>query len=812
MGDFNYKNIDWDLSASPASNNPNSEEDQFVNCLMDNYWQQFVTAPTRKRGHDQPSLLDLIISNEPYSIDEIIHESPLGLSDHSMLIFDYQCYMDYKDSGQSRPQVHKANIEEIKKCLDINWDNLLDNKTVEEQWQKIAGILKSAQDQCIPKSKRKPKKWVTPLPHNLVQEIKKKHRTWTRFVETRDPVKLVAYKKQRNKVKTMMKHEKNKTENTIAANVKDNPKLFWSYINKKSKIKPAIPDLEETTDGVHQVYSNSFEKAEHLNNFFQSVQTKEDPNDLDQTSTPYTEKKMEEITISEISILKKLRKIKPNKAPGPDDILPRILKETAELLCHPLYLLFTNSIRSGEVPIEWKTASICPIYKKGQKKSATNYRPVSLTCIISKLLESIIREHIMNYMSTNKLISEKQYGFMHGRSTISQLLRILDTWTEDLDQGKIIEVIYMDIKKAFDTVPHSHLIIKLQNYGICPSIISWIKSFITGRQQYVQLEGIKSNKLQVISGIPQGSVIGPMLFILFINDLPSELQSSAYMFADDTKLFRSYPANTQVDNVIQQDLNKLQDWSNKWCLKFHPDKCVQVIITKPNIIPQVPFRFMMNENNSPKYFERSPHEKDLGVYFDSHLDFKTHINEIIVKATKIMGLIRRSFTNLTPEIFKPLYIALVRSKLEYGQSVWSPRSIADINNIEKVQRRATKCINGFKNFSYPERLKKLQLPTLVFRRKRGDMIEVYKILNKLQDQDTSVHLPRAIDNRRGNQYKLTKRRANRDIRKFSFSMRIVDTWNSLPDDVVCSKSTNQFKNKLDKHWKDLPSKYVWDER
>ena len=136
MGDFNYKNIDWDLSASPASNNPNSEEDQFVNCLMDNYWQQFVTAPTRKRGHDQPSLLDLIISNEPYSIDEIIHESPLGLSDHSMLIFDYQCYMDYKDSGQSRPQVHKANIEEIKKCLDINWDNLLDNKTVEEQWQK----------------------------------------------------------------------------------------------------------------------------------------------------------------------------------------------------------------------------------------------------------------------------------------------------------------------------------------------------------------------------------------------------------------------------------------------------------------------------------------------------------------------------------------------------------------------------------------------------------------------------------------------------------------------------------------------------
>ena len=221
---------------------------------------------------------------------------------------------------------------------------------------------------------------------------------------------------------------------------------------------------------------------------------------------------------------------------------------------------------------------------------------------------------------------------------------------------------------------------------------------------------------------------------------------------------------------------------------------------------------MMNENNSPKYFERSPHEKDLGVYFDSHLDFKTHINEIIVKATKIMGLIRRSFTNLTPEIFKPLYIALVRSKLEYGQSVWSPRSIADINNIEKVQRRATKCINGFKNFSYPERLKKLQLPTLVFRRKRGDMIEVYKILNKLQDQDTSVHLPRAIDNRRDNQYKLTKRRANRDIRKFSFSMRIVDTWNSLPDDVVCSKSTNQFKNKLDKHWKDLPSKYVWDER
>ena len=267
------------------------------------------------------------------------------------------------------------------------------------------------------------------------------------------------------------------------------------------------------------------------------------------------------------------------------------------------------------------------------------------------------------------------------------------------------------------------------------------------------------------------------------------------MFADDTKIF-SFEKNGQL---IQQDLTYLEEWSRNWLLDFHPDKCKQMIILKPREEHHATQRYFCNTalNSTTK-------EKDLGIIFDNHLNFKDHINTVIKKCNQTMGILRRTFINLTPDIFLPVFKALIRSKLEYGQLIWYPYNITDKRKIEAVQRRATKRINGFDKMSYRERLEKLKLPTLEYRRKRGDMIEVYKILNKFYDDNTIIRFNMAKTERRGHGLKIYKERVLRlDIRKFFFKHRVVNDWNSLPEYVVTAESLNSFKNRLDKHWNNI---------
>ena len=304
--------------------------------------------------------------------------------------------------------------------------------------------------------------------------------------------------------------------------------------------------------------------------------------------------------------------------------------------------------------------------------------------MICKVLEGLVREHLSEFMKTNKLLSPKQYGFIKGRSTTLQLLKVLDDWTRSLEKGKQIDTIYMDFKKAFDTVPHRRLIGKLKSYHISAELTRWIENFLEEREQHVGINGKVSRWHKIMSGIPQGSVLGPFLFVLYINDLPDTLESTPYMYADDTKIYRNIEGRHDIA-TLQTDLNKLQHWSDKWLLRFHPDKCKQLTIGRQHFDTE--YHLYTDEGNQRKQaiLEKCAQEKYIGVVMDNDLSFEQHMSDKIKKANSIMGVIRRTFNNLNNTIFIMLYKGLVRPHLEYASSVWAPHKAKNIIALEKVQ-------------------------------------------------------------------------------------------------------------------------------
>ena len=672
--------------------------------------------------------------------------------------------------------------------------------------------MKDLENQYIPNKvvdSNSKRKGSFPMDQASIKKIKKKHSLWKKYMATKDGEVYQEYCRARNQLRSLTRRIRNNFEKGIAKEVKKNPKAIWKYIKSKSKTKEGVSDLNvDPKDTTSPLTKSNQEKAQVLGKFFSSVFTDELAGAIPEPPHVIVNEAMNDLVITEAMVEKTLNKLKIDKSPGPDKLHPRFLKELAHQLSVPITIIFKTSLQTMELPTEWKQGQISAIFKKGNRKLASNYRPVSLTSIVCKSIEHIIREHVIGHMKSNKLFSSKQYGFISGRSTTLQLLQVMNIWTEALDQGHHIDAIYMDFMKAFDTVPHRRLLSKLGAHGVSNPILGWIKSFLTDRKQQVQVNGSTSEWMDVTSGIPQGSVLGPLLFIVYINDLPDHIDSEAYLFADDTKLFRVIKSEEDT-GILQQDLSRALEWSEEWLLRFHPDKCKSMTIGKPKVQNR---QYQLNLEGKEHKLESTQEEKDIGLTIDSGLTFEKHINGKVNKANSICALIRRTYMNLDKETFLPLYKALVRSHLEYANTVWSPYKQKFIDAIENVQRRATKQVAGLKDLPYPERLKKLKLPTLTYRRHRGDMIEVYKMLHdKYDDNITTLLKLRDSDTTRislrGHSLTLFKPRANRNLRQSSFAIRVVDIWNSLPQKVVEAPSLNTFKCRLDKYWRDQECVY-----
>ena len=342
--------------------------------------------------------------------------------------------------------------------------------------------------------------------------------------------------------------------------------------------------------------------------------------------------------------------------------------------------------------------------------------------------------------------------------------------------------------------------VKLEGYGVKGSALRWIGQFLTGRRQRVCVSGSFSGWIDVLSGVPQGSVIGPILFVCFINDLPEKISSLIYLYADDAKIFRR--TGDDLDRrALQRDLEQLEQWADRWQMKFNVGKCKVLHLGGDSNIG-APY-YMGHGTGTRTELLKTVEEKDLGVWMDGTCKPSNHIAHAVCKANQILGLIRRSFTYIDCSLMRLLFTSLVRPHLEYGNAVWYPYLQKDIDLLESVQHRATRLVPGLAKMAYEDRLRRMNLPTLVYRRHRGDMIEAYKYLNGVYRVDSTQLLPRHEEKglkTRGHSKKLMKREFRGQIRANSFGMRIVNVWNSLPEEVVTAPSVNSMKGRFDKHF------------
>ena len=410
-----------------------------------------------------------------------------------------------------------------------------------------------------------------------------------------------------------------------------------------------------------------------------------------------------------------------------------------------------------------------------------------------KILERVIKEQLTNHLDYKKQISSYQHGFVSHRSCLTNLLEAFEKWTEYLDAGNGIDIIFLDYRKAFDTVPNQRLLTKLHQAGITGKILNWIKSFLQHREMRVVVNGHCSSSTQVTSGVPQGFVIGPLLFLIYVNDLPDWIKSEMRMFADDTKIWKKI-TELKDCSELQEDLTRLQQWSETWLLQFHPDKCKVMHVGHGH-------RFQYQITQSQSYIlKETAEEKDLGVIVTNSLGVSLQCAEAAKKAMRILGMVRRQFKNIDKECFRLLYKTFVRPYLEYAIQAWSPYKKRDIECLEKVQRRATKMVSRLKNCSYEVRLAKLGLTTLEEIRRRGDLIQAYKMITgkeKVRVEDFfSFH--QSNYELRGHRYKLATQRSRLEVRRNYFSQRVVGPWNRLPSHGVEASTVNTFKNRFDR--------------
>lgn len=737
VGDYNLSKFTWTFNYSTCSLRQNFVNDEiylnFSETISFNNIHQFNDCYNFTNN-----ILDLVLFNS-LDIQVTKCDSPFVKEDIYHPALDICIQLDlvkHMKVPYLSFNFFKSNYDDINvKLNNINWESLFLNFNTEVATLKFYDILHAIIEEHVPRTninKGKGHIWISVETKKKLKEKHKLFRKWKKYKGLDDYNKFSTIRKESKK---MIQRDYKNYINNIQNNIVENPKKFWAYVSNKKKSNN-IPDNMILNN---EKFEGPSEIVKAFKNFFATVY--EQPDNVPKINPDrraYNNPAINIKFISRESILEKLASLDIKKSAGPDNIPPIFVKSCSNSLVTPLFILYNKSISEGYFPSIWKTAKAIPIFKAGKRTDISNYRSVSILCVFGKLLESIITDDLFS-MSKNMLLIN-QHGFYRNRSTLSNLVPFVQFISDSMDSRVQVDAVYTDFSKAFDKVHHKTLFIKLRDFGVHGNLLDWITSYLTNRSQYIVLNNCKSDLIQITSGVPQGSHIGPLLFSIFINDVSKCFIHSEYLlYADDLKIFKKIHSNTDIE-AFQSDLNRFESYCSDNFLFLNVKKCNHITFTRNRAV------FDNNFNIGNNMIQKVTTIKDLGVSLDSKLSFETHIDNIVNKAFKMLGFMLRitqDFRNL--KCIMILYFTLVRSMVEYNSVVWNPFYAKNIDRIEKVQTKFIKNINYRFNYNlihsnYVTCITHYKILSLKERRDLFDFMFIFKILNGLVDSNLIDYL------------------------------------------------------------------------
>ena len=815
MGDFNFPMINWDHLSIGGRSAENTRSARHLLEFSEKYFlQQVVDSPTR--GHN---ILDLFFVNKVSLVGKV-QVVGTEMSDHDLVHVGLTFH-------PTRPQQrHRSKLEGFRA---LDWHNgdydFLRMSLAETDWEKLhkdsdfqsfpAVFTQEVLTVCqevfpeVQAPKGKP---------NCYKKLRrKKSKLRARMEALRLKGQVAAAEEVEEQlsqacleIRDLVLARRDDRERRAVMKMKSDPRYFYSFAKSFAKGKSTIP-LITKEDG--SMATEPKEIADAFQSEFCRVFS--DPNNPETEEPTFDKPELswldEEIELHDEDIIKVCKDLESSSSPGPDGIPARILKECAEVLAKPLGLMWRDSLRLRKVPEYYKMGHVVPLYKKGDKSSTKNYRPVTLTSHVIKLFERIVRAHMVDYFEKNGLFSKKQHGFRKGRSCLTQLLGHIDWVMKALCGEKDVDTVYLDYSRAFDRVDIGLLLVKLKRYGVHSQIVEWMESFLTDRKQKVVLDGSKSEIATIISGVPQGSVLAPLLFLIFINDLEGVVKDALLsFFADDSRAAMEISAETDMVK-LQQDLDRVMLWSRTNNMVLNENKYV-LLTHKHNTNSSMdlfPMAGIEYTTSGGAQISPSDHVRDLGIKVSSDLSWRPHLVNLAKRGRCMAQWVFGVFSSRDPELMITVYKTLVRSLMEYCSPLWSPQTVGDIQLLESVQRGFTAKVSGMKDLDYWQRLKALDLMSLQRRRDRYAVLTMHKTYRGLIPNETGVNFNRT--SRHGIKAEipdLSRVKSKRTSTLYSSSFGSIGPrlWNCLPDDLREIEDPDLFKYELDLLLRDIPDR------
>ena len=735
LGDFNVPEVTWETSdagwAIPALQRRSRRAVDFLDgCQLAGLWQH-VTQPTR--GHN---FLDLVLTSG-LQMETTVRDGTFP-SDHLEVVCEFWTVLKPTPlvTRSTALNYKRADWDGMRAALRLVPWSLLDDLPVDEAADKFYDLLTSVIRDYIPTvtlSRRHPP-W---FDRDLRAALARKEAAHRALKRRRTPETEAAFRENRRTFKQLAGSRFYDYLKGLIGDLKTNPKRFWTFLKCLKGKKCAMTFL---MDGNRKITSD-LEKASLLNRTFAAKFT--DPHVA--TYPPITDYSIDRLTSFDVhpdTVKAILESLNRHKACGPDNISARVIRECADELTVPVTKICKMSLEQGVVPRVWKQANVVPILKKGCKTCPKNYRSVSLLPLFSKVLERVVYISLFNHV--RPVLSTKQHGFLPGRSCASNLGTMLHSAWSNVSAGSQTDVIYTDYSSAFQSVNHKLLIKKLEkSYHIADKALAWCKSYLTGREQRVIVNGQCSPWVPVTSGTPEGGQISPLLFALFINDLPEAVRADCVMFADDVKLYHRVDHSGDTD-FLQADLDRLYAWSKSWGLALNPSKCK--ILTLSLRRSPIVGTYVIDGTT----IERVTVMRDLGVLVDVKLTFGPHVDSVVLKASRALGLLIRSFqtgkngkslhdfSRSDRQAVISTYCANVRSVLEYCSVIWGGAAEVHMKRVERIQHRflmwlCGRCRLSNVSFEYSELMSFFGLTSLAARRMQHDLMFIRNVHNQSVD-------------------------------------------------------------------------------